>query len=46
MTLAVLAGALALGGCLADEGYEMPSRAMKELSPQMLAQLQAKNMPK
>jgi murein L,D-transpeptidase YafK len=46
MTLAVLAGALALGGCLADEGYELPSRAMKELSPQMLAQLQAKNMPK
>ena len=46
MTLAVLAGALALGGCLADEGYEMPSKAMKELSPQMLAQLQAKNMPK
>jgi murein L,D-transpeptidase YafK len=46
MTLAVLAGALALGGCLADEGYELPSKAMKELSPQMLAQLQAKNMPK
>jgi murein L,D-transpeptidase YafK len=46
MTLAVLAGALALGGCFGEEGYDLPTRAMKELSPQMLADLQAKNMPK
>src|SRR5579872_372672 len=46
MTLAVLAGALALGGCFGEDGYDLPARAMKELSPQMLAQLQAKNMPK
>jgi murein L,D-transpeptidase YafK len=46
LTLAVLAGALALGGCLADESYDLPAKAMKELSPQMLAQLQSKNMPK
>jgi murein L,D-transpeptidase YafK len=46
MTLAVLAGALALGGCFGEEGYDLPTRAMKELSPQMLALLQTKNMPK
>jgi murein L,D-transpeptidase YafK len=46
MTLAVLASAVALGGCFGEEGYDLPTRAMKELSPQMLAQLQAKNMPK
>jgi murein L,D-transpeptidase YafK len=46
MTLAVLATAVALGGCFGEEGYDLPTRAMKELSPQMLAQLQAKNMPK
>jgi murein L,D-transpeptidase YafK len=43
---AVLAGALALSGCYTDDGYELPSRAMKELSPEMLAQLEKKNMPK
>ena len=43
---AVLAGALALGGCYTDDGYQLPTRAMKELSPEMLALLAQKNMPK
>jgi len=43
---AVLAAALTLSGCFGDDGYELPSRAMKELSPAMLAELQQKNMPK
>ncbi len=43
---AVLAGALALAGCYGDDGYQIPSRAMKELSPEMLTLLQQKNMPK
>ena len=43
---AVLAAALTLGGCFGEDGYDLPSRAMKELSPQMLATLQQKNMPK
>ena len=42
---AVLAAALTLGGCFGEDGYELPSRAMKDLSPQMLADLQKKNMP-
>jgi murein L,D-transpeptidase YafK len=42
---AVLAATLTLGGCFSEDGYELPSRAMKELSPQMLAELQQKNMP-
>ncbi len=46
MTSAALAGALALAGCYSDEGYQLPSRAMKEISPEMLALLQKKNMPK
>ena len=47
MTSAVLAaGALALAGCYGEEGYQLPTRAMKELSPEMLALLQQKNMPK
>ena len=45
-TLLVFAGALALAGCYGDEGYQIPARAMKELSPDMLALLQQKNMPK
>src|SRR6202142_1708469 len=45
-TSAVLAGALALAGCYGDEGYQLPTRAMKELSPEMLALLDQKNMPK
>jgi len=43
---AALAAALALAGCYADDGYQIPTRAMKELSPEMLTQLQQKNMPK
>ena len=43
---AALSGALALGGCFAEEGYELPTKAMKELSPQMLALLDQKSMPK
>jgi murein L,D-transpeptidase YafK len=46
MASAVLAGALALAGCYGDDGYELPTRAMKELSPQMLASLEQKGMPK
>ncbi len=45
-TLFVLTSALALAGCYADEGYQIPSRAMKELSPETLALLDQKNMPK
>jgi murein L,D-transpeptidase YafK len=46
MTSVVLAGALALAGCYGDEGYQLPTRAMKELSPEILALLNQKNMPK
>lgn len=42
---AVLAAALTLGGCFGEDGYDIPGRAMKELSPQMLATLHQKNMP-
>jgi murein L,D-transpeptidase YafK len=45
-TLLVFAGALALAGCYSDEGYQIPTRAMKELSPEMAELLQQKNMPK
>ncbi len=41
-----LAGALTLAGCYSDEGYQLPAKAMKELSPEMVALLQQKNMPK
>ena len=43
---AVLAGALALAGCYGEDGYQLPTKAMKELSPQMLAMLEQKGMPK
>jgi murein L,D-transpeptidase YafK len=46
MASAVLAGALMLAGCYGEDGYQLPSRAMKELSPEMLTLLQQKNMPK
>ena len=46
MTAVALAGALALAGCYGEEGYQLPTRAMKELSPEMLALLTQKNMPK
>ena len=43
----MLAGAsLALAGCNVDGGYQLPTRAMKELSPEMIAQLEKKGMPK
>jgi murein L,D-transpeptidase YafK len=42
---AVLAVALTLGGCFGEEGYDIPSRAEKQLSPEMVALLQKKNMP-
>ena len=43
---AVLAAALALAGCYSEDGYQLPTRAMKELSPQTLALLEQKHMPK
>jgi murein L,D-transpeptidase YafK len=46
MTSVLLAGALALAGCYSDEGYQIPTRAMKELSPEMVGLLTSKNMPK
>jgi len=45
-TLFVFVTALALAGCYSDEGYQIPAKAMKELSPEMLGLLQQKNMPK
>jgi murein L,D-transpeptidase YafK len=42
---AVLAAALTLGGCFTEDGYDIPSKAEKELSPEMVALLQKKNMP-
>jgi murein L,D-transpeptidase YafK len=48
-TSLALAGALALGGCYTEDGtnnYQLPARAMKELSPEMLGLLAQKNMPK
>src|SRR5271155_6147903 len=44
--LAALAAALALAGCYGDDGYQLPTRAMKELSPEILTLLEQKNMPK
>jgi len=46
MASAVLASSLALAGCLGVDGYDLPTKAMKELSPQMLAMLEQKGMPK
>jgi murein L,D-transpeptidase YafK len=43
---AFVAGALTLAGCYGDEGYQLPTRAMKELAPEMQALLVQKNMPK
>jgi murein L,D-transpeptidase YafK len=43
---AAIAAVLALAGCYGDDGYQLPTRAMKELSPEMLTQLEQKNMPK
>ena len=46
LTSVGLAGALALAGCYSDDGYQLPTRAMKELSPEMISLLTQKNMPK
>ncbi len=46
MTLLVLSGTLALAGCYGEDGYQLPTRAMKELSPEMLTLLVQKNLPK
>jgi murein L,D-transpeptidase YafK len=43
---AIVAGSLTLAGCYGEDGYQLPTKAMKELSPQMLALLEQKNMPK
>jgi murein L,D-transpeptidase YafK len=43
---AIITGSLSLAGCFSGDSYELPTRAMKELSPQMLAMLEQKNMPK
>src|ERR1700722_14507756 len=44
---AAIAAALALAGCYGEDGsYQIPTRAMKELSPEMVTVLQQKNMPK
>jgi murein L,D-transpeptidase YafK len=47
-TSLMLCSALALAGCYTDDAsnYQLPARAMKELSPEMLALLAQKNMPK
>jgi murein L,D-transpeptidase YafK len=46
MASAVLAATLALAGCYGEEAYELPTKAMKELSPQMRTLLEQKQMPK
>jgi murein L,D-transpeptidase YafK len=43
---AIVAGSLTLAGCYGEDGYQLPTKAMKELSPQMMALLEKKNMPK
>ncbi len=46
VVLAFVAGALALAGCNTDDVYQLPTKAMKELSPEMLSLLDQKQMPK
>jgi murein L,D-transpeptidase YafK len=46
MASAVVAAVFTLGGCFTQDGYNMPTHAMKELSPEMEAELASKNMPK
>jgi murein L,D-transpeptidase YafK len=43
---AIIAGSLALAGCFSEASYDLPTRAMKELSPQMVSLLEQKHMPK
>jgi hypothetical protein len=43
---AAFAGSLMSVRCLAEHDYQLPAKATKELSPQLLSLLQQKNMPK
>jgi murein L,D-transpeptidase YafK len=43
---ALVAATLTLAGCYGEDAYQLPTRAMKELSPQTLALLEQKKMPK
>ena len=43
---AAFAGTLMPVRCLAEHDYQLPAKASKELSPQLLSLLQQKNMPK
>ena len=43
-SVGAIAGSLGLAGCNTDI-YQLPTRAMKELSPEMLALLGQKGMP-
>ncbi|HUZ34665.1 MAG TPA: L,D-transpeptidase family protein [Xanthobacteraceae bacterium] len=43
---AVVAAGLMLAGCYGEDSYELPTRAMKALSPQMVSLLEQKHMPK
>jgi murein L,D-transpeptidase YafK len=46
LSAVAIAGAFALSGCYGEDGYQLPTKAMKELSPQMTALLEQKSMPK
>ena len=46
LLLAAFAGSFMPVRCLAEHDYQLPSKATKELSPQLLSLLQQKNMPK
>jgi murein L,D-transpeptidase YafK len=43
---AAFAGSLTPVECLGEDGYQLPAKATKELSPELLSLLQQKNMPK
>ena len=43
---AAFAGCLTPIRCLGEDGYQLPTKATKELSPQLLSLLQQKSMPK
>jgi murein L,D-transpeptidase YafK len=43
---AAFAGCLTPVRCLGEDGYQLPTKATKELSPELLPLLQQKNMPK
>jgi murein L,D-transpeptidase YafK len=46
LLLAVLAGALAPMRCLGEDGNQLPEKATRELSPELLSLLRQKRMPK